>query len=163
MGFLDELKKAVELVRAIPHGLAPAQLDRMRELARRIGDADPRFQPVRIKIHSAPDPGDAATVETLLAAESGLEPETRHALDSLLVVLRSYYDSDPLRRLGEYLRREPFRDSEWQSRLLELQEAATRGSASQVVALAGSMGARLRREIECPHRLRARNRIPSSP
>ena len=139
---------AVELVRAIPHGLAPAQLDRMRELARRIGDADPRFQPLRIKIHSAPDSGDAATVENLLAAESGLDPETRDELDSLLVVLRSYYDSDPLRRLGEYLRREPFRDSEWQSRLWELQEAATRGSASQVVALAGSMGARLRREIE---------------
>jgi phosphohistidine swiveling domain-containing protein len=51
-----------EAVRFIPHGRFGAPISEMRQLSRALGEADPEFQPLRIKIHVKPDLGDAERV-----------------------------------------------------------------------------------------------------
>jgi hypothetical protein len=51
-----------EAVRLIPHGRSGALVSEMRQLSRALGEADPEFQPLRIKIHVKPELGDAERV-----------------------------------------------------------------------------------------------------
>lgn len=54
-----------EAVRLLPHqreAQDPAAATEIRQLAKVIADRDPRFEPLRAKIHGMPDPGDAERV-----------------------------------------------------------------------------------------------------
>ncbi|MEE9133825.1 MAG: PEP/pyruvate-binding domain-containing protein [Gemmatimonadota bacterium] len=139
---------AMELVRAIPHGRAPELLDSMRELALELGDADADFQRLRIKIHSAPDPGDIVAVGEFASAREDLDPESRTKLDSLVRVMEAYYRDDPRETLERYVGVEPFLTSGWQEMLLSLQESFASGSPGEIVAAAATVSARLRRDAQ---------------
>jgi len=51
-----------EAVRFLPHGRAGAPVSEMRQLALSVAEDDPGFEPLRIKLHVRPEPGDAAEV-----------------------------------------------------------------------------------------------------
>ncbi len=51
-----------EAVRFLPHGHDSPPLTAMRQLAQRIGEQDTGFAPLRIKLHSQPEPADAVRV-----------------------------------------------------------------------------------------------------
>ncbi len=55
-----------QVVEAVPHGAADATVRKIRALAKSVADADMRFQPIRIQIHSTPGPSDLGTVEKYL-------------------------------------------------------------------------------------------------
>jgi rifampicin phosphotransferase len=55
-----------QLIGAMPHGLPDSVVKKVRNLAQSIAAQDPRFQPIRSKIHSAPGDGDVALVEKFL-------------------------------------------------------------------------------------------------
>ncbi|MEZ5392247.1 MAG: hypothetical protein R2724_05080 [Bryobacterales bacterium] len=58
---------ANQLVDAVPHGAPDTSVRRIRALAQSIAEADERFQPIRAKIHSAPEPTkDLRAVRTVL-------------------------------------------------------------------------------------------------
>ena len=52
----------MELIDAVPHGATDSGIKRARNLAASIAEEDPRFQSLRVKIHSYPGPEDAAAV-----------------------------------------------------------------------------------------------------
>ncbi len=54
---------ANQVVSVVPHGIPDSLVKRIRTLATVIADQEPRFQPLRAKIHSAPDNSDLAAVE----------------------------------------------------------------------------------------------------
>ncbi len=139
---------AVELVRGIPHGRAPAQLDRIRLLATEIGDSLADFQATRSKIHSYPDSSDLAAVGDFLASRTDIDPDLRGKLEELTSALADYYRGDPRTELSSFRSVEPFRREPWRGRLKELDESLTRGGREEVVRLLAALSARLRREIE---------------
>jgi hypothetical protein len=57
---------AMQLIDAIPHGVADSAIKRIRTLASQIAAADPRFQFLRSKIHSYPDASDEDAVRAWL-------------------------------------------------------------------------------------------------
>lgn len=71
---------AQQLVATLPHGVAerpqPRQ-KRVRNLATALADLDPRFQPVRAKIHSVPSVTDISRVEEYSSLNVSLPPPPR--------------------------------------------------------------------------------------
>ncbi|HBY62524.1 MAG TPA: hypothetical protein DEH78_22100, partial [Solibacterales bacterium] len=57
---------ANQLIDAMPHGLPDSKVKRVRILATAIADRDPRFQPIRARIHSTPSERDVEFVEDFL-------------------------------------------------------------------------------------------------
>ncbi len=76
---------ANELVRVVPHGRDTSIARKARALAQEIAELDPRFQPLRVKIHSLPDAGDAGLVKKFLETQSP-PPEAAAKLRELLQV-----------------------------------------------------------------------------
>ena len=139
---------AIELVRSVPHGRAPDLLDRMRRLALELGDSEPEFQPLRIKIHQSPDPGDIVAVETFLDSQRELDPTVRAKLDSLRWVLDDYYRNDPAETLARFLRVDRFRRGPWREKLARFDSTLVSESTGAIVAEGATLTGQLRREIE---------------
>jgi hypothetical protein len=55
-----------QLIGAMPHGLPDSAVKKVRNLAQSIASQDPRFQPIRAKIHSAPGDEDLNLVQQFL-------------------------------------------------------------------------------------------------
>ncbi len=75
-----------QLIAAMPHGLPDSVVKKVRTLAQSIAAQDPRFQPIRSKIHSAPGDQDAALVEKFMQ-EKEVGPATRDLLLELTKLL----------------------------------------------------------------------------
>ncbi|MFQ5744418.1 MAG: hypothetical protein ACE5HV_12640, partial [Acidobacteriota bacterium] len=83
---------AVQLVAAVPHGQAGVPGNRIRSLAARIAELDPRFMDLRVKIHSRPGAGDLQAVAHYRdALPASSVPELRVAVDELYQALASVY------------------------------------------------------------------------
>jgi hypothetical protein len=59
----DNLFLALQTVASVPHGADDSLVKKIRALALAVADADDRFQSLRAKIHSAPDPSDLPKVK----------------------------------------------------------------------------------------------------
>ena len=82
---------AQQLVATLPHGIADSRVKRVRNLATALADLDPKFQPIRAKIHSVPGPDDVKRVEAY--QKDGTPPEASKALlEELLTKLREQYE-----------------------------------------------------------------------
>jgi hypothetical protein len=76
-----------QLIGAMPHGLPDSAVKKVRNLAQAIANQDPRFQPIRSKIHSSPGGDDLARVEQFLE-EKGASEATRDLLLELTKLLQ---------------------------------------------------------------------------
>lgn len=98
---------AARLAASVPHvSLGDGQtMDRIRAVSTQIAQADPAFQPIRVKIHSMPSQTDIAAVENYLAR--GSHPAgVRSDLTRLRDDLRAQYDPQrALASLAAYQRR----------------------------------------------------------
>lgn len=79
----------LRVVRALPYGPKGARIDEIRALASRIGDADPRFQDLRGKIHSLPEASDVARVRSYLKSAKG---EPLEWATALVAEMQQHYD-----------------------------------------------------------------------
>ena len=70
----------------ISHGLDSRRLREIRALSASLADAEPAFQPLRGKIHSQPDGGDADRVEQFVKEK---QPADRAGFDKLLQLIRA--------------------------------------------------------------------------
>lgn len=83
---------ATQLAGVVPHGALGVPGAGMRELATRIAEQDPRFQSLRVKIHSSPGPGDLAAVQEFgRNNRSRLSEETAELLAQLVAELEQAY------------------------------------------------------------------------
>ena len=87
---------AAQTLSAVPHGAPDRTVDKVRTLAKSIGDRDSRFQPIRSKIHSAPGPEDLKAVEDFLASRNPVEP-VRGQLVELATLLKEQQANRGLR------------------------------------------------------------------
>lgn len=95
---------ATRLAASVPHSsLGDGQtMDRIRAVSTQIAQADPAFQPIRVKIHSMPSQGDIGSVERYLA-RGGHAREVQTNLTRLRDDLRVQYDPErALASLGAY-------------------------------------------------------------
>ncbi len=85
---------AAQLVGTVPHAALGGEetTHRVRNLATEIADLEPRYQRLRLKIHSFPSREDVDTVEARLA-QTSLRPEVRTKLTDLRDLLRLQYDA----------------------------------------------------------------------
>ena len=81
---------AQQLVATLPHGVADSRVKRVRNLATALADLDPRFQPVRAKIHSVPSVTDIGRVEEYSKLAS-IPAASTPLLEELLTKLREQY------------------------------------------------------------------------
>ena len=75
-----------QLIATLPHGQPDATVRRVRNLATTIAAADERFQPIRAKIHSAPDERDVESVKNFLEQNDPPGP-LRRELEELAALL----------------------------------------------------------------------------
>jgi rifampicin phosphotransferase len=76
------------LILAVPHGVPDSVVLKVRALASSIANQDPRFQPIRAKIHSQPSSADLSAVEKFLAER---KPVDATQLTELVDLLRQQY------------------------------------------------------------------------
>jgi len=81
------------LVQAVPHGVPDSGVLKIRALAASIANQDPRFQPIRAKIHSQPSSADLSAVEKFIAER---KPADVKQLNELVDLLRRQYSSEGL-------------------------------------------------------------------
>lgn len=95
---------ASALTAVVPHGQPGTSTGRVRGLAQSVADLDPGFQPLRVKIHSRPGPGDLAAVEEYLQGLPADAPdELRRQLQELQTALAVLYaDTDVPGRLRAF-------------------------------------------------------------
>ena len=79
---------ALQLVSTLPHGLDTPRTRRIRALSTQLADADPRFLPLRAKIHSRPGPEDIPAVEKFLRDRQPANPD---GYNELLTLMREEY------------------------------------------------------------------------
>lgn len=79
----------LRLVRALPYGARDGRTDEIRGLASQVGDLDRRFDPIRSKIHSLPEPTDVNLVAKYLTTASG---EAKAKATELLAKLQAAKD-----------------------------------------------------------------------
>ena len=70
------------------HGVDNNRLREIRALSASLADAEPRFQPLRGKIHSKPDVGDTDRVEQFVKEK---QPADRDGFEKLLQLMRAEY------------------------------------------------------------------------
>jgi hypothetical protein len=75
---------AVLAVSVTPHGANAGRLREIRALSTQIAEKDPRFQPLRGKIHSRPEASDASRVEEYLRAQKPADPQPALKLIELI-------------------------------------------------------------------------------
>ncbi|MCA9752663.1 MAG: hypothetical protein KC591_10765, partial [Gemmatimonadetes bacterium] len=140
---------AREATRAIPHHGGEDRTRLLRRLAEDIARIDSAFQPLRIKIHTSPEPKDAASVRdwTSAARKRGVADDVVAQADSLITVIESLYsDQGRAERLAQYRRRlaRSKSDRELATRLAALEGAPL---AARLPQLAGLLRD-LRRTVE---------------
>jgi hypothetical protein len=87
-----------QLVATLPHGISDNAVIRSRTLAAAVADKDPKFQPIRAKIHNLPSPEDLTTVEKYIASSKSQDPQ----LKELAELLRNFYTHPPSARLPQF-------------------------------------------------------------
>ena len=81
-------------VKLLPHGADNASAGKVRRMSADLSDDDPPFMPIRIKIHGAPDAGDAARVRNYLADVE--DADLRQRYEALAVEIDRLFVADPL-------------------------------------------------------------------
>ena len=104
----------------IPHGKENASVQKVRQVAASLADADPRFKSMRIKIHGSPDAGDAKLVRDY--AEKISDPQSKEKYLALAEEIDIVYQADPLTELLEE-NAKVFTGGPWLQKLLR--DAAT--------------------------------------
>lgn len=84
-----------------PHGLDTTRVRRIRSLSATLGEQDRRFQPLRGKIHSNPDAGDAARVEQFIRENRPADPAPYR---ELIAMIKEEYQGDPLPAGWDFMR-----------------------------------------------------------
>ncbi len=77
-----------QLIAAVPHGVEDGAVKKIRALAASIAATDPRFQPIRAKIHSAPGKEDLSTVERF-AQDPKISETVKAQLTELVGLMRA--------------------------------------------------------------------------
>ncbi|GBC60433.1 phosphoenolpyruvate synthase [Desulfonema ishimotonii] len=83
-----------EAVRFLPHGRDNARITRMRQLSRAMGERDPEFNALRIKLHVRPDADDARAVRDYAARSAAPEDKAEYA--ELAGLIDAIYRTDNL-------------------------------------------------------------------
>lgn len=78
----------MQLVAAVPHGVASSRTREIRSLSASLAEAMPAFQPLRGKIHSQPEAGDIAVVEEFVRTK---KPDNEAGFSKLLELMRAEY------------------------------------------------------------------------
>jgi hypothetical protein len=101
----DNFFLALQTVAAVPHGVDDSLVKKIRSLATAVADADDRFQPLRAKIHSAPDASDLPRVKEFRpnAAAAG-------QLRELIAAMEQERKSNPLPQMLDRLARRELAD-----------------------------------------------------
>jgi len=79
---------ATQLVEVMPHGAKSGAVSRIRSLSLLIAEDDARFQPLRAKIHSAPDARDLDAVRRFLKTYNPIG-EARDRIEELVALLEA--------------------------------------------------------------------------
>jgi hypothetical protein len=80
--------------RLLPHGEETASVQKVRQVSKALADQDPGFMPVRVKIHGAPDAGDAQRVHDYAARVSDAELKAKY--EALATDIDKIYNTAPL-------------------------------------------------------------------
>lgn len=121
---------AMQLMDAIPHGVADSAVKRIRTLASQIAAADPRFQYLRSKIHSYPDASDEDAVRAWLRDKKPPE-ETAAKIEELADLIQAQYATRKLAERVEAMAAR-FAKTDAGSALARLSEAIRLHSPDQV-------------------------------
>jgi len=137
---------AMQLIDSIPHGVEDSTVRRIRSLAAAASDADPRFLPIRAKIHSYPTPDDLKSVQTFLATRMPAEP-ARKALTDLAALLEQQQNpANWINRMESVKRR--VGPGNIASRITALVEALRESGMETALARAAELSLDIRREVE---------------
>jgi hypothetical protein len=131
--------------RLLPHGEETASVQRVRQEAAALSDADPGFASLRAKIHGTPEAADAARVR---AYAGKARAELRPRYEALAAAIEAAYAPAPLvdtlERAADALRGSP----EVRDRLrAEAERVRQAGSDAQRLAATGAILAELRDSI----------------
>jgi hypothetical protein len=135
-----------ELIGAMPHGLPDSVVKKVRTLAQSIANQDPRFQPIRSKIHSAPGDGDVELVEQFLE-EKGTSEATRDLLVELTKLLE---EEKAGRGMGSRLPafRKQFAESPVSPYIEQFAAALQSGDANRTFSTGADLSLQIRRFVE---------------
>lgn len=130
-----------ELLRAIPHHGGADRTGLVRRLAEQLAKSDASFQPLRIKIHNAPDAGDIERVQSWRdgAAKGGAAGPLLARADSLVSGLHLLMGPEGRLARLEAARRQLARQPRTANLAAMLQGLEQRALAGRVEALAGVM------------------------
>ncbi len=92
---------AMLVAAATPHGQDSNRVVRIRTLSAALADQDRRFQPMRGKIHSMPEPSDVAKVEAFVAEK---RPANVDGFQELIGLMREEYQETPLPAGWDFMR-----------------------------------------------------------
>lgn len=132
----DHFFLAMQTVASVPHGVEDSLVKKIRSLATAVADADERFQSLRARIHSAPDPSDLERVKAFRANAAAREP-----LRALIAAMEQDQKTD---RLTPVLNRLAKREFGEEARAL----ADSVQAGKKPLALMGAFALRLRDAIE---------------
>jgi len=133
---------ALQVVAAVPHGIENSLLRRIRALALVVAEADARFQNLRAKIHSAPDPGYLERVRQFQPNEAAAAPR-----NELIAAMEKQRDS---RRLAQAIPAlgKKFAGTTVGDRAASLSPLLTGGNTQEAVAVAAGLSRDIRTVIE---------------
>lgn len=146
-----------EAARLLPVSTEPPTAELVRKLAIEIADADPGFQPLRVKLHGIPDAKDAQRVRDY-AAKRG-KPALAAQYQRLISELTTLYSPQTaLRQLEELIR--DVRDAQLKNQLREaLTTLRKAGTLPARLETSAELAAGWRRQIEAPEGLHPLNRL----
>lgn len=135
-----------ELIGAMPHGLPDSVVKKVRNLAQSIAAQDPRFQPIRAKIHSAPGDEDLALVEQFLEEKAAGE-----ATRALLVELTKLLEEEKagrgvVSRLPAFQKQ--FAQGPVSSYVEEFAAALETGDPNKIFSAGAELSFQIRRVVE---------------
>ncbi len=135
---------ANQAVAAVPHGGADPAVQKIRALAKAVADQDPRFQPIRNQIHSAPGPDDLPAVERYLR-DRNPQGAARTQAEDLAGLLRRQQSGQTLEvQIGAYQKR--LAGSPLGDRLAGLAPLLT-GKNAAALASAAALSLEIRRAV----------------
>ena len=83
--------------RLLPHGEETASVQKVRQVSKSLSDQDAAFMPIRVKIHSTPDAGDAQQVRDYAVGVKDADRKAKYA--ALADDIDLLYDTAPLPEL----------------------------------------------------------------
>jgi Pyruvate phosphate dikinase, AMP/ATP-binding domain len=142
----------------IPHGKDTASVQKVRQMAASLADADPGFKNMRVKIHGSPDAGDAQLVRAY--ADKISDPQSKEKYLALAAEIDRVYQAPPLPIILEE-NAKVFSGGPWLQKLLRDAAAAyqAKDSPDNHYAVTAKLLANLRDALPKIHSAEARLRV----